>query len=92
LDQWHANYLQTNSGDPIELIDHFAFGDYSLNYLTPALKKNIQLNGPSRAWDYVKFRKPTANNHLQDVIQQQDTLHNTSLEEFDPELYRIIFQ
>ena len=92
LDQWHANYLQTNSGDPIELVDHFAFGNYGLDYLTPALKKNIQLNGPGRAWDYVKHREPIANNYLRHLIQQQDTLHNTSLEEFDTELYRIIFQ
>ena len=92
LDQWHTGYLQTRFGDAIELIDHFAFGNYSLNYLTPALKENIQLNGPQRSWDYIKSRTTTTPDRLQNTIQQYDTIHNTSLKEFDPELYEIIFQ
>lgn len=91
LDQWHANYSTTKFGDPIELIDHYAFGNFSLEYITPELKENIEINGPSRSWDYVKFRQTHANNCLQKTFQEYDTFHRTSLEQFDPELYRIIF-
>jgi hypothetical protein len=92
LDQWHTNYLQTRFGDAIELVDHFAFGQYSLDYLTPALKESIQLAGTGRAWDYVKSREPNTVNHLQHTFQQYDIMHNTSLKDFDPELFRIVFE
>lgn len=92
LDQWHADYLQTRFGDPIELIDHFAFGDYSLDHIPLVLKEDIQLNGSIRAWHYVKFREPGNTTVLQTTIQQHDIMHNTMLEKFDPELYRFIFQ
>lgn len=93
LDQWHTDYLQTKFGDSIELIDHFAFGEYSLDYLTLPLKESIQINGSPRAWDYVKFRKTISNNsNLQRTLQRYDIMHDTSLREFDPDLYEIIFQ
>jgi hypothetical protein len=93
LDQWHADFALTRFGDPIELIDHFASGNYSLNYLTAGLKAHIQANGPGRAWDYVKNRKTIdARSFLQNIIQQHDSMHNTCLGDFDPELHRIVFQ
>lgn len=91
LDQWHSDYLQTKFGDPIELIDHFAFGDYSLNHIPAPLKEDIQCNGSTRAQDYVRFREPNNATKLQSVIQQHDSMHNTMLKDFDPELYRFIF-
>jgi hypothetical protein len=92
LDQWHAGYLQTRFGDTIKLIDHFAFGNYSLVHLTSALKQDILINGSTRARDYVKSREPGSAEELLSVIQQHDTMQNTSLVEFDSELYRLIFQ
>lgn len=92
LEQWHSNYVQTRFGDPIELIDHFAFGDYSLTHMPLALKEDIQLNGPICAWNYVKSREPGDTTVLRTAIQQHDIMHNTMLEKFDPGLYRFIFQ
>ena len=93
LDAWHQQYPTTRFTDPIELIDHFVFGDYSLLYLTPELKENIRLSGHQRAWNYVKNRQVTVNvDQLKQTIQQHDALHNTSLENFDPDLYKAIFR
>jgi hypothetical protein len=93
LNNWKSNYLQTKSGDQIQLIDHFAFGIYSLSSITPALKENIKLAGPSMSWDYVKNRSPSDNPaKLQLAIQQHDTLHSTKMLKFDPDLYNCIFQ
>lgn len=92
LDQWHTKYLQTRFNDPIELIDHFAFGPYSLDHIPLALKQDIQSNGSIRAWNYVKEREPGHTVRLQTVIQQHDAMHNTLLKDFDPELHKFIFQ
>jgi organic radical activating enzyme len=93
LDQWHAGYLTTRFGDSIELIDHFASGDYSLNHMPLALKQDILSNGSTRARDYVDNREPSNNTTgLQTAIQQHDMMHNTALQDFDPDLYRFIFQ
>jgi hypothetical protein len=92
LEQWHSSYVQTRFSDPIELIDHFAGGDYSLTHMPLALKEDIRLNGPMCAWNYVKSREPGDTTVLQTTIQQHDMMHNTMLEKFDPELYRFIFQ
>jgi organic radical activating enzyme len=92
LDQWHAGYFQTRFSDPIELIDHFAFGDYSLSHLPMALKKDIQSNGSTRAWNYIKSREPGDINGLRIAIQQHDMMHNTMLKDFDADLYKFIFQ
>jgi len=90
LDQWHDNYLLTRFGDPIELIDHQAFGDYSLNHLTSALKQDILLRGSIRAQDAVRSYTPGNVQKLISVIQQHDALHHTSIMDFDAELYRLI--
>jgi organic radical activating enzyme len=92
LDQWHTKYLQTRFNDPIELIDHFAFGNYSLDHIPLALKQDIQSNGSTRAWNYVKEREPGHTVRLQTVIQQHDAMHNTLLKDFDPDLHKFIFQ
>ena len=92
LDQWHAEYSTTRFGDPIELIDHFAHGDYSLNHMPLALKEHIQSNGLVRAWNYVRDREPGDVTVLRSAIQQHDMMHNTALNDFDPDLYRFIFQ
>jgi len=92
LDQWHTKYQQTRFGDTIELIDHFAFGDYSLNHIPPALKQDIQSNGSTRAWNYVGNRETGDVTRLRTAIQQHDMMHNTALRDFDPDLFRFIFQ
>jgi len=93
LDNWHKQYLNTRFSDSIELIDHFAVGNYSLFYLTPKLKENIRLFGYQKAWDYVKNRQTVVDvNLLKQTIHQHDALHNTDLAKFDLELYNIIFQ
>jgi hypothetical protein len=93
LDKWHSNYLQTKFSDPIELVDHYAFGSYSLSAITPELKEHIRLNKSGRAWDYIKHLTPASNSwQLQSVVQQHDALHGTNLLDFDPDLYNIIFQ
>jgi hypothetical protein len=94
LDNWHQNYQTSKFGDPIELIDHYAFGSYSLDHLPKALKEHIgqQRDVYSRAWSAVKHR-PTITDFsdLQQTIVKHDQLHNTSLREFNPDLYNIIF-
>jgi hypothetical protein len=93
LDQWHSDFAQTRFEDPIELIDHFAHGNYSLRYIPSDLVEHIKQSGHSRAWNYLKNFKTTADNRvLKNTILRHDKLHNTNLEEFDPILYRTIFQ
>lgn len=95
LDQWHQQYAKTQFNDTIELIDHFAFGTYSLDSLTEPLKQHILLShgANSKSWNYI-VNRPTVSNIdlLKNYIQQQDILQGTSLQKFDPELYGILFQ
>lgn len=95
LDKWHAQSFQySRFQDPIELIDHFAFGPYNINTVPDKLKQLI-LNSHgnnSRAWSYIKNRPVNDNIHnLKSTINQHDALHHTSLEQFDPDLYRALF-
>ena len=94
LDSWHQHYQTSKFGDPIELIDHCVFGSYSLDNLPEALKEHISQHRDihSRAWGAVKHR-PTITDFskLQQTIVKHDQLHNTSLREFNPDLYNIIF-
>jgi hypothetical protein len=93
LDAWHALYPTTQFGDPIELLDHFVFGEYGLHSMPPGLKEHIKLSGHNRAWSYVKNRPTTTNiAGLRDAIQTHDKNHNTSLRDYDTELYNIIFE
>jgi hypothetical protein len=96
LDQWHgSDYTSSSGGDPIELIDHLAFGPYSLDYITPGLKKYVLKNQglQSRAWDYVKNRNTQHNaKKILDHIQQQDQQRNTCLSDVDPELVSVLQQ
>lgn len=94
LDSWHQQYLTNKFGDSIELIDHYAFGSYSLDNLPSELKEYISQHRAiySRAWESVKNR-PTITDvtTLRQAIVKHDQLHNTSLKEFNPDLYKIIF-
>jgi len=94
LDQWHQQYQINKFGDPIELVDHYVFGSYSLNNLPQKLKAYIEQNRDVyvRAWKSVKNR-PTVTDltALKETIVEHDQLHNTSLKAFNPELYNIIF-
>jgi len=95
LDQWHQGYAKTRFNDAIELIDHFAFDKYSLDSMTEHLKQHILIThgADSRAWKYIVNRATIGNiNFLKDHIQKQDALQGTSLQKFDPDLYRIVFQ
>ena len=94
LDNWHQQYQTSKFGDSIDLIDHYAFGSYSLDNLPDALKVHIRQHCgvSSRAWNAVKHRSTTTNfSELQQTILKQDQLHNTSLKEFNPDLYNTIF-
>lgn len=94
LDQWHQQYQQSKFNDPIERIDHFAFGDYSLDYITQQIKDHIlhKHGNTSLAWQYIKNRRPCADTgKLQRVITEHDALQGTSLLTFDPELHKLIF-
>tara|TARA_R110000868_G_C10933284_1_gene766525 strand:- start:791 stop:1819 length:1029 start_codon:yes stop_codon:yes gene_type:complete len=94
LDSWHQQYLTNKFGDPIELVDHYAFGSYSLGNLPVALKEHISQHRDvySRAWDAVKNRSTITDlTDLRQIIIKHDQLHNTSLQEFNPVLYNIIF-
>ena len=95
LDQWQQQYTKTQFGDPIELIDHFAFGEYSLNSLTESLKQHIFITQgtDSKAWKYIVNRPIVSNiDFLKQHIQKHDALQGTSLQKFDPDLYKILFQ
>jgi hypothetical protein len=94
LDSWHQQHQISKFGDPIELIDHYVFGVYSLDHLPLGLKEYISQHRDlySRAWNAVKQR-PTITDlsRLKQTITEQDQLHNTSLYAFNPDLYNIIF-
>lgn len=94
LDQWQQEYARTQFDDPIELIDHFAFGEYSLDSLTEPLKQHILIShgASSRSWKYI-VNRPTVSNidFLKQHIQKHDALQGTSLQKFDPDLYRMLF-
>ena len=94
LDQWHQQYQTTKFCDPIELIDHYAFGSYSLNSLPEVLKEYIKQHRDKhdRAWRAIENRPTTTDIvRLRQTILKHDQLHNTSFNEFNPNLYNIIF-
>jgi len=94
LDTWIQDYKFSRFGDPVELIDHFVYGPYSLDNLTSGLKDYIlESQGlSSRAWAYVKNRPTVENNFaLRSHILAQDSLHGTDLARLDPGLYSAIF-
>lgn len=94
LDAWHQQYQTNKFGDPIELIDHYAFGPYRIDNLPEKLKEHISQNREvyTRAWEAVKNRPTTADLALlRKTIIEHDRLHNTSLREFNPDLYNLIF-
>lgn len=94
LEQWHSQFSFTASGDPIELIDHFAFGTYSLDFMPQLLREHVLTTQgeQSRAWSYIKNRKSSLNNkNLMNYINDQDRLRNTNLQNTDPLLYSLIF-
>lgn len=94
LEQWHLQYRLSRYGDDIQLLSHFAFGEYSLDNMTPELKE-LAMNSPGQSSrDYVTNR-PAGNAHrtmLQQHIMQQDQIHGTDLKTVDPKLYHAIFQ
>ena len=93
LDEWYKNYQFTRFGDPIELRDHFAIGEYSLDNITPGLKKLASTALSQRSQKYVKNRSATLDQLpiLQQHILMQDQIHGTDLKTADPDLYQAIF-
>jgi len=94
LDKWHQKYQITKFGDPIELVDHYAFGQYSLYNLPAKLKEHISENREvySRAWRSIENRATITDvTDIKKTIMEHDQLHNTSLKDFNSDLYRIIF-
>jgi organic radical activating enzyme len=95
LDQWYNdNFKQSRFQDPIELIDHFAFGSYKIDTVPRALRELIynKHGTNSRSWKYIKDRPVNENiSKLQETINYHDQLHNTSLQQVDPELYKVLF-
>jgi len=95
LDKWHEDSFKwSRFQDTIELIDHFAFGEYNVDTVPSALKQLIQHEHGvhSRAWNYVKDRTLNENiDVLQETIRYHDKLHNTNMQQFDPKLYKVLF-
>lgn len=93
LDQWASQYTTTQSGDPIELLDHFADGTYSLDNMTQSIKNLVleRQGTSSRAWRYVVNRPVTTTaNYVKLMIDTVDQQHQTQLAQVDPELYQSI--
>jgi hypothetical protein len=93
LEQWQTNYQFTRFGDPIQIRNHFAFDEHSLDNMTPGLKK-LALNAPSaNSRQFVKDRMATTDAvaMLQKHILYQDQIHGTDLKTVDPDLYQAIF-
>jgi uncharacterized Fe-S cluster-containing radical SAM superfamily protein len=94
LDDWIKDYQLTKFGDRIEVIDHFAFGVFSLHNLPTKLKQHVlDMHGQtSRAWSYINhipgLDDPVV---LRQRILEIDRLHQTSCHIFDPDLARSIF-
>jgi Radical SAM superfamily/4Fe-4S single cluster domain len=94
LEEWHSNFKFTRLGDPIELINHFARGESSLDNITQDVKNHIlkKYGENSNTWNYIKNRTPSENSKITDFIVQMDAYHNQSFKEYDPELYKILFK
>ena len=93
LEQWHENYQHNRFGDPIELRNHFALDEYSLDNITPGLKQLASVAPSARSQQYVANRTATVDNlsMLQQHILLQDQIHGTDLKTVDPDLYQVIF-
>lgn len=94
LENWLKQYPVTRFGDPIELHDHLAFGDYGLEFISQRLKDHIRqkYGDNSPVWQLIKHIAP--NNDLQllrNAIQTQDQLQHTDFCRMDPELYQVLF-
>ena len=96
MDNWHKKYYDRSpTGDPIEIIDHFAFGPYNLSNISTSVKDYITNTHDvqSKAWQYIQSVSPLNNLSLvKSTIQHHDTVHGTDFSSVDPELYKIIFQ
>jgi organic radical activating enzyme len=94
LEQWHQQYQVTRHGDPINLIDHFALGDYSLDFLPPNLKVLAMQQGGSSQRNVINMPVATVDKvqYLQNNIVKRDQLQGTDLAQCDPDLYRAIFK
>lgn len=93
LEKWHENYLFNRFGDPIQLRDHFALDEYSLDNITPELKKLASTAPSIKSQQYVKDRTAGVDHlpALQQHILLQDQIHGTDLKTVDPDLYQTIF-
>ena len=94
LDQWNQQYRISKFGDPIELIDHYAFGPYRIDLVPEKLKEHLSQHRTvyPRAWQAVKNRLTIADlTQLKKIIEENDQLHGTSLKAFNPDLYNLIF-
>jgi hypothetical protein len=95
LENWHKKYSYTKLGDPIELIDHFAFGDLNIFQISQDVKDHIltKFGEESLAWKYIK-NVPISKDIKQclDYITYLDNLHNQSFKEYDPIMYSILFK
>ena len=95
LETWASQYSTTRSGDPIELLDHFADGSYSLDQLTQPIQDLVKqrCGTDSRAWQYVANRSVTIQQEsVKIAVNNSDQQHQTNLDQLDPELYQAIFK
>jgi hypothetical protein len=94
LDSWHRDYQFTKLSDQIELIDHFVYGPTSIDHISQSVKDHILSahGSSSRAWKYISNRIPGNINLVLDYITNIDKLHQQSFEEYDSEMYRILFK
>jgi hypothetical protein len=93
LENWLKDYQFTRFGDPIQLRNHFALNEYSLDNITPGLKNLASIAPSPRSQEYVKNRSGSVDQllMLQQHILLQDRIHGTDLKTADPDLYQAIF-
>lgn len=94
LNQWHQSYLTTKLGDPIELLDHFAYGETAIDKVPSTVKDFILLihGENSINWQYIKNSEIISDYaDTLSYISQLDQYHNQSFKQYDAEMHRILF-
>jgi hypothetical protein len=95
LTNWHKQYTHTKLGNPIELIDHFAFGPLNIFQMTQDIKDHIlnTFGATSLAWRYIKNVSAVKDiTQCLDHIIYLDKLHNQSFKEYDPTMHSVLFK
>lgn len=94
LDKWHKDYSESRFGDKIELVDHFAFGRYRLQITQPIYDYIVsEFADDTSEYKYVKNLQIQPHADLfKEAVTEHDRLQGTSFAEFNPQLYRLVFE